>query len=163
MGLDMYLRAEQYVSGYEFSSDKALYRTVVDAVGLAGAADPETPSATVSVTVAYWRKANAIHRWFVDNVQNGEDECRPHYVSRDQLVELRDLCARVFQTGKECVTQAASSAVAEEELPPQSGFFFGGTEIDEWYWQSLEDTVKQLDRVLENVPAGVDFEYQSSW
>ena len=25
--------------------------------------------------VGYWRKANAIHGWFVRNVQNGKDDC----------------------------------------------------------------------------------------
>ena len=26
--------------------------------------------------VGYWRKANAIHKWFVDNVQDGNDDCK---------------------------------------------------------------------------------------
>ena len=42
--------------------------------------------------VMYWRKANAIHKWFVDNVQGGEDDCREYPVSNDQLIELRDTC-----------------------------------------------------------------------
>ena len=25
--------------------------------------------------IASWRKANAIHKWFVDNVQDGVDDC----------------------------------------------------------------------------------------
>ncbi len=28
---------------------------------------------TIREEVLYWRKANAIHQWFVENVQGGED------------------------------------------------------------------------------------------
>jgi len=187
MGLDMYLRAKRYVSGYEFDDpgDRSAYRVVIEASGLMKAADPDTPSATITATVAYWRKANAIHQWFVRNVQEGVDECEPHAVARGQLEWLRELCRAILASTKlvpgvvragSRYTEAggweqmtaegrvlADTSVAEEHLPTQSGFFFGGTDYDEWYWQQLEDTVKQLDRVLENVPEGVDLEYQSSW
>ena len=113
-----------YVSGYEFRGEEEVerYRAIVDLVGLSEFADPDSPGATVSVTVAYWRKANQIHSWFVQNVQGGEDECQPHHVSREQLRDLRDLCAK------------------------------------QWYWQDLENTVTQLDRVL-SAPDDVDFSY----
>lgn len=42
--------------------------------------------------VGYWRKANYIHRWFVDNVQNGNDDCKEYCVSIKKLHELRDIC-----------------------------------------------------------------------
>lgn len=41
--------------------------------------------------IAYWRKANAVHAWLVNTVQDGVDECQlSHPVTREQLVELRD-------------------------------------------------------------------------
>ena len=30
--------------------------------------------------VAYWRKANAIHRWFINNIADGVDNCEPFEV-----------------------------------------------------------------------------------
>jgi hypothetical protein len=152
----MFLKAEKYVSGYDFVGAEQVerYRAIVDLVGLSEFADPDSPGATVSVTVAYWRKANQIHSWFVQNVQGGEDECQPHHVSREQLRDLRDLCAKLVRE--------KDYAAAENALTPMGGFFFGSTEIDEWYWKDLEDTVTQLDRVL-SAPDGVDFVYQSSW
>lgn len=187
MGLDMYLDAERYISGYEFSPEKERneYSQLTEITGLAGAIDPHTPSGRVSMTVAYWRKSNQIHKWFVENCQNGEDDCRRAYVEREQLEELRDLCAEVLERsvlvdgvvsngqtyssegGWEDITAPGKviedSAVAQELLPTQSGFFFGHTEYDQYYYQDLKDTVEQLTRVLEESPENVDFYYRSSW
>lgn len=46
--------------------------------------------------IGYWRKANAIHRWFVENVQNGEDDCRDYFVTKEQLTELLNLVNQVL-------------------------------------------------------------------
>ena len=157
MGLDMYLKASKYVSGYSFSNgdDKSLYSKLLDAVGLAlKDIDKDTPSGEISFTVAYWRKANAIHAWFVRNCQDGKDECQHTYVERDKLTELRDTIDRVL----------ADRGLASELLPTQSGFFFGGTDYDEWYWQDLERTSKKLTRLLGDEGLnGWDFYYHSSW
>lgn len=134
MGLDMYLSAERY-----FWFDEPA--PVIEGHTIK----------TVRAEAAYWRKANQIHNWFVTNVQGGEDECREHYVSREQLIELRDLCQEAIKT-KDAT-----------RLPPQSGFFFGSTEIDEWYWSDLVDTVDQINKALEGFPKSWDFYYRSSW
>lgn len=187
MGLDMYLRASKYVSGYDFRGEQevAFYRRLVEEFGVEEFIDPDSPSATVEFTIGYWRKANQIHAWFVENVQGGVDECQPAYVSREQLSELRETCLRVLASTKlipgtvhngtvynaehpkgavqlEEGQIVADPRVAEELLPPQSGFFFGNEDYDQWYWQDLELTVKQIDRALA-MPEDWSFEYQSSW
>jgi hypothetical protein len=155
----MYLTAERYVSAYEFSNaeDKQVYADLLKAVRLTMEdIDQNTPSATVKFTVAYWRKANAVHKWFVDNVQKGKDDCGSYSVSRKELVQLRDLCAELVA--------AKDDATAKEKLSPQAGFFFGSTEVDEWYWDDLVDTVKMLTAILDNPKLeDFDFEYRASW
>lgn len=155
MGLDMYLRTHEYVSGYQFQPPEAQerYRAILGAAGIRpGDVSPDTPSLHLQVTVAYWRKANAIHAWFVRECQNGVDECQEAYVPRDKLTELAVLCEHASETRDPSL------------LPPQSGFFFGGTDIDEWYWKDLEDTAKRLREILANPRwENVDFIYQSSW
>lgn len=159
MGLDMYLEARRYVSGYSHSGEEEneLFRTIVDAVDMADVNDERF--ATVNVNVAYWRKANAVHDWFVKNVQNGEDDCKSYYVSREKLRELADLCQRVAKSG--------DPALAKELLPTASGFFFGDTEYDEYYFESIDWTARRLGELLEKLPdggmRGVDFYYSSSW
>ena len=85
MGLDMFLSAIYVKSGYEVRKE-----------------------------VLYWRKANAIHRWFVVKCQFGVDNCATYYVSRVKLEELREVCKSIVE----------GRADAEETLPTQSGFFF---------------------------------------
>jgi hypothetical protein len=104
--------------------------------------------------VGQWRKANAIHKWFVDNVQNGVDDCSSYSVHMGDLVKLRSLVMRVLK----------DSSLAMELLPPASGFFFGSTEIDDWYWEDLKHTFKTISEVLDKM----DWDnkvlmYQSSW
>ena len=154
MGLDMYLYAEKNVSGYRFQPEQEQeeYREVINAVH-ANFASAESPSADITVTVSYWRKANAIHDWFVRNVQDNEDNCRKYYVSRKQLQELRDSCVEVTKDRNK----------ANEVLPTTGGFFFGSTDYDEYYYAGVKDTATQLTQLLNSVPDEWSFYYQSSW
>lgn len=107
--------------------------------------------------VGYWRKSNHIHKWFVDNCQDGVDECQETQVSKEKLEELLVTCMDVLNNKD-------NTYLVKKELPTQPGFFFGGTEYDEGYYFDIEDTIKILQKVL----AETDFEesviiYQSSW
>ena len=156
MGLDMYLSAKRYMSKHFNEGDteraEAIQKLFPELAGRQGRWGDASPVKEVSIEAGYWRKANAIHDWFVKNVQGGEDECKPHYVSRDQLQELRDCCQEVLN----------DRALARELLPPASGFFFGSTEVDEYYFEDLKQTIRIIDEALE-LPESWDFEYCSSW
>lgn len=147
MGLDMYLNAKRFLWSNEDELAETLTKAFPELNG------KEMKVSEVIVEAAYWRKANAIHKWFVENVQDGEDNCGHYEVSREQLTELRDLVVKALKDKDASL------------LPPTSGFFFGGTEIDEWYWSYLKSTVKQLDNVLDtfNDSSGWWLEYHSSW
>jgi hypothetical protein len=147
----MYLNARKFASESLFSPE--LYSKVLDAVGTDVLPRKELPTVEVEVGVAYWRKANAIHQWFVNNCQDGNDDCRPAYVSREKLAELLDLAKQV----------KADPTLAEELLPTTSGFFFGSTEYGEYYMQDIEETIKQLEQVLASTADDWQFQYQSSW
>jgi hypothetical protein len=98
-----------------------------------------------------WRKANAIHRWFVENVQHGNDDCGLYQVSREQLQALL----------RSVETVLAHPELAARVLPTLEGFFFGGTEYDEWYVDDLKETKRMVMEALEDEDA--EFEYGSSW
>lgn len=153
MGLDMYLNGSRYISSYK-EADKVLSEDIAALLPeLKGFGDIDDPAVSdLKIRVGYWRKANAIHKWFVDNVQEGVDDCRSHYVSRDDLLTLKQACVNVL----------ADHSLAEELLPSMPGFFFGTTELDEWYFDSLQQTVDIVDRCVE-LPDDWTFEYQSSW
>ena len=116
--------------------------------------DDDFQSATVQLQVAYWRKANAIHKFFVDTCANGEDDCQEIYVDRDHLVELKSLCEKVLE----------NHDLAPELLPTQSGFFFGSYEYDEWYFENLKNTIKQISKVIDRTEDTCwDITYSASW
>lgn len=150
MGLDQYLYAKQYTSKYASNAD--LNDRLVSVSGASSWALSDFGS-YVEVPAAYWRKQNAIHQWFVDNCQGGMDDCREAYVSREQLEELLSICAQIV----------ADPSLAQQLLPTQSGFFFGSTDYDDWYFDGLRETVDRLRMLLNDVPHEWEFYYQSSW
>lgn len=78
MGLDMYLHRRHYVQRWNhITNDQQFTVTVMRGGEPYRAIDPERVAYVIE-QVAYWRKANQIHRWFVDNVQNGKDDCRDY-------------------------------------------------------------------------------------
>lgn len=102
----------------------------------------------------YWRKANAIHAWFVDNCQNGIDECQTVDVTPGELMTLVDICKKVL----------ADHTLADELLPSRSGFFFGSTDYDKWYFRGLEDTVTNIEAALARyTEEGTQFSYSAWW
>tara|TARA_R100000278_G_scaffold110920_1_gene88296 strand:- start:582 stop:1043 length:462 start_codon:yes stop_codon:yes gene_type:complete len=153
MGLDMYLTKETYVKRWEHQTDADLHEVSVKKGGEAHPTIQTNRISGVVEEVMYWRKANAIHGWFVDNCQDGIDDCQRTHVSVEQLKELRDLCQRVILDKQ------------PELLPPREGFFFGSKEVDDWYYSDLADTVAQLDKELDGKgdEYGVDYYYRSSW
>ena len=155
MGLDMYLTRKINVANYDFyEAGQKLAQVILNVLGLK---DPEyytSGSLEVTLPEGYWRKANAIHAWFVANVQDGKDECEENYVSKEKMQELLKTCKQV---------QAAHPQAARL-LPCQPGFFFGPTEYDEWYFENIDDTIAILEHALdENNPVGGSFYYCSSW
>jgi hypothetical protein len=147
MGLDMYLRGKRYLWSNK-EEDQAAAKAVAEILG--GDLDVKE----ISVAVGQWRKANAVHDWFVNECAGGEDDCRPCYVGRDQLKELKDICVRLLAS--------KDPKDAEELLPCTPGFFFGSQEYDGFYWQDLEYTVSVVDKAIE-LGDDWEFEYQASW
>jgi hypothetical protein len=152
MGLDMYLYKKNYMRTDDFY--KPEYRNEV-VVKTGGEIDKNIKPERIKYVVeevGYWRKANQIHKWFVDNVQEGNDNCGNYYVNSTTLEELLELCKQVRD----------DHSKAEELLPSTSGFFFGGTEYDEWYFNDIDNTIKIIEECLADEGAD-DFEYSSSW
>lgn len=134
MGLDMYL----------WQAEKS---------GLESGQHP-TASYDKCEQVAYWRKANAVHGWFVERVQNGEDECEPFIVRRELLADLL----------KSCDAVRVNPDAAPYLLPTQDGFFFGSTEYGEMYREDIDLTISQCREILETFDfRRYDLVYWASW
>lgn len=129
MGLDMYLYRKKRKSDYATNED---YKTADD------------------VQLAYWRKANHIHKWFTQGVE--EDNCTPIPVTEKKILKLIDICMDILQ-------DKGDLAVAEELLPTQSGFFWGNTDYNEWYYQDVRDTIEILAEALDDIEPNDELYY----
>lgn len=123
--------------------------------------DHKYGSKSIIKPLAQWRKANHIHKWFVDNVQDGVDECGVFEVTKEQLEALLHFCNAIIDSS---VNGKVNEDVARALLPTQSGFFFGSTAYDECYLEDVKYTKYSLEKVLQDT----DFEheivmYTSSW
>jgi hypothetical protein len=104
--------------------------------------------------IAYWRKANQIHNWFVINVQNGVDECGSYEVSKENVQELYHLCTKIL----------SKRAEPQEVLPTKSGFYFGSTDYDYYYFRELERTQSILLELLNTFNFNTHYLiYNNSW
>lgn len=181
MGLDMYLSKRTYVKNWDHMSPEERHEITVKKNGQEVSTIKKERISYIIEQVGYWRKANHIHQWFVDNVQDGQDDCKEYYVDREKLKELVDTCKKVKESLEKSpkktvqvesgwtngektyadVEVFTDTSVAEDLLPTQDGFFFGGTEYDQWYVKDLDNTIKQLESLLEEENG--EFYYQSSW
>jgi hypothetical protein len=152
MGLDQYLYKRTYIYSGDWVKEEVRQSV---SVTKGGSPDPKIKQEKIKYVVeevGYWRKANAIHKWFVDNVQKGVDNCGVYIVTAKQLEDLLDTCKEVLDNKDK----------APELLSSQEGFFFGGTDYDEYYFGDIIQTIEILEECLADELAD-EFEYTSSW
>lgn len=142
---------------------------------------------TIFETVASLEKANQIHAWFVNNIQNGVDNNSYYFVTEDDFLELKDICEEVLELNpynldkdsyllyyssnnlieKGIITKEQYSKLETELnkiLPTKEGFFFGPIDYALSYFLNVKNTLEMLTKILDNA----DFEnevylYHSSW
>lgn len=160
MGLDMYLYKRTYVQNWEHNPPEQQHQIEVKKNGVVRNDIKPNRICYITEQVAYWRKFNALHGWFVNECGGGIDECQNIYVEEDKLVELLETLKKVSD----------NFTLAKELLPPVQGFFFGGDEIDEYYKEDVNSTIKIIEELLkeheQSKEYGLysgDFEYRASW
>ena len=139
----------------------------------------------ISKQVMYWRKANQIHNWFINNCAHGNMEITRMDVGRKQLEDLLEVVETVLKESKlikgqirngqrgtvngyidimEAGKLIENDSVAKQLLPTQSGFFFGSTDYDQYYINDLKDTKKMLQKELKYDESNeTQYEYLASW
>lgn len=152
MGLDMYLDVRKTLTAYDWESvdNRDRLNTILEATGVdvgTAAKFNSTPTVTVEVQVASWRKAYAIHNWMCNNTEEGFRT----WVSRDTLAELlADI--RLVQADPE---------QRSDVLPT---FDDNADDYDDNYDADLAFTADVLEFALNNPEFNdADFQYTSSW
>ena len=153
MGLDMYLSKRVYIgANYEHRNVKIKVEVFVDGVEIPINQDKIT---YIEESVAYWRKANQIHAWFIHHTDpETDDDCTSRFLTIDTLKKLLEDCKKVLKNPK----------LGPEILPTQEGCFFGNTDYDDEYLEDLKETVKILSRtILKDANEECEYVYSASW
>ena len=153
MGLDMYLNKKTYVQKWDHTPEHSVYNITIERERGHGINIERVTF--IEEELMYWRKANHIHKYFVDHCGGGEDNCQDIYISDDMIIELVNRLKKVIK--------AKDDKVSAELLPTGSGFFFGSIEYDEYYYQECERTLNELSDLLDNGDIEGSTFYQASW
>lgn len=107
--------------------------------------------------IGYFRKFNALHSYIVRTFANGIDNCQDIILYKEDVEQIKKVLDDVLNAHQQVEK-------AKELLPTQSGFFFGGTDYDEFYFEDVKDAADLMQSFLDNF----DFEnyqlvYRASW
>jgi hypothetical protein len=160
MGLDMYLTRRTYVKHWDYKGDDNIQVKVTKNGKPYRSIDPKRVSYIIE-DVIEWRKVNCIHKWFVDNVQDGNDDCGEYSVDTSQLQSLLALCEEVMQTAIVEDGKILNGEDIEDILPTKSGCFFGSQDYDQYYLDEIERTYDALHDILDE--GEEEYYYHSSW
>ena len=104
--------------------------------------------------IGYFRKVNFLMQEFAYY-----GNCEYKEIAKCELEDLRDKCARLAQIKPHELTNGSEEkeydeediALAEELLPTCSGFFYGSTDYDEWYFEDVKEVLNWVTGVLDNL------------
>lgn len=85
----------------------------------------------------YYRKVNSLYAYFADRLEN--EQC---LVTRADVEDIIDRSSKVLL--------AHDVEVSAELLPTQSGFFFGSTQYDEYYYDDIAEVHRKFTKYLED-------------
>ena len=188
MGLDMYAHRKIYLQQSELDQPDERYTVQITKAGKPVEGIQPGRISVIEERVMYWRKANHIHAWFVNTVQEGVDECKEHFVDWDLLIELQEVCDQVIEASSLVDGEVIESIMYDEKnpngvthrvpgkvisdstmarklLPRREGLFFGSYEYNEEYLSEVIRTRDWLTAMLSDSENGVpgDIYYISSW
>ena len=105
---------------------------------------------------AYFRKVNFIYHYFQPKLV---DECA--FVTKADLEDIIERCDKILKglkfKGEEIPYEKID--LAKELLPTQSGFFFGSTDYDRWYFADVKDARHQMKKLLRGFNEDTDVIY----
>jgi hypothetical protein len=104
-------------------------------------------------TIWVGRKENHIHAAIADITHSKVRNCDYLLLSKENVQSLVTRLATVH----------AEPTSAQAVLPPQEGFFFGGTDINEWYFKDIEQELEDFTAILNEWDESSCYAYWAWW
>lgn len=163
MGLDMYLYVKKYESCCSWRGDYekkkvGFYPEELKEIGEQIDKNNFMSKETL-YQVAYWRKSNMIHRYFIERCADGQDDCSPVYVQLKDIKDLVQLCRDVIahpEDGPESYQPQEASSLAAQIMKTGISVTWNTP------WRSLKPVISFMEERKEK---GEDWslEYHASW
>ena len=106
-----------------------------------------------STEFAYFRKVNFLVEFM--NKFGEVENCEPFEISKEICQELLDNCETILKEKDE----NQKEMLARKLLPTTSGFFFGSTDYDEWYYRDVKEVRDAMKQIIEEFDALAEDEY----
>ena len=82
----------------------------------------------------YFRKVNFLFAYYQNNGKMVDEWFA--FTDKEDIDDIIERCEKVLD----------NHSLANTLLPTQSGFFFGGTDYDNWYFDDVKDCLKQMKK-----------------
>lgn len=92
------------------------------------------------IEVAYFRKFNALQNYFEENFD--QENCEDTNLTYDIVVDLIDRLERVVKA-----KEVGNTDTAEELFPTTSGFFYGDTSYNEYYFEKVKEALRLFRQI----------------
>jgi len=130
-------------------------KTIEDANNYANKIVSAKPSEICTETDLYYRKVNFLYAFFPPTE---EEMAIIEKADAERLVEACNKVIKAYNNGN-----ADWESVAEEELPTQSGFFFGSTDYDDWYISDVKQVRREFAKLIKEWSDGEVVVIYYSW
>lgn len=137
MGLDIYIHKTKRTEWKRFQKELSDYENLPESEQNEGNNpyknfDPEE--------IGYFRKVNFLMSFF-----DYDGNCEYKEIAKCELEDLRDACKEISRM------KPINKERCAELLPTQSGFFFGNTDYDQWYFNDVREVFEWVDGVLDHL------------
>lgn len=108
---------------------------------------------TLMTEVWEGRKENHIQRAIEEITGQTVENCDYLFLTRKHVEQLVEKLQSVH----------ADHELAQVVLPTQAGFFFGGTQYDEWYFRDIEQELEDFTKILNEWDDHARYAYWAWW
>lgn len=146
MGLDQYITIRHNSTNDAYTKFNNYWKLSEEE--RAGKREPKDPAK--DLIIGYFRKHHSIHKWFVNNIQNGVDDCGRYEIQLKDIENLKELCEEIL------------SHVTKEKREPKFYTDFNGVQHEVWQLDNYIVDEEGKNIIDEKLPS-YDMDYSDDY
>ena len=146
MGLDQYITIRHKSTNAAYAKFNNYWKLSEEE--RVGKRQPKDPAK--DLIIGYFRKHHSIHKWFVNNIQNGVDDCGRYEIQLKDIENLKELCEEIM------------SHVTKEKREPKFCTDFNGVQHEIWQLDNYTVDEEGKNIIDEKLPS-YDMDYSDDY